>query len=58
MYRTPFLPAPGYREGIDEWRETLARECGQHQIDYVPLDTGTPFDVALIAYLNKRARMS
>jgi len=54
----PWHVRESYREGIDEWRETLARECGQHQIDYVPLDTGTPFDVALIAYLNKRARMS
>jgi uncharacterized protein (DUF58 family) len=54
----PWHVRESYRESIDEWRETLARECGQHQIDYVPLDTGTPFDVALIAYLNKRARMS
>jgi uncharacterized protein (DUF58 family) len=54
----PWHVRESYRESIDEWRGTLARECGQHQIDYVPLNTGTPFDVALLAYLNKRARMS
>jgi uncharacterized protein (DUF58 family) len=53
----PWHVRESYRAGIEEWRERLARECGQHRIDYVPLDTGTPFDVALLAYLNKRARM-
>ena len=53
----PWHVKESYRAGIEEWRDRLARECGQHRIDYVPLNTGTPFDVALLAYLNKRARM-
>ena len=54
----PWHLRESYREQIDHWRSRLARECGQHSIDYVPLSTATPFDVALLAYLNKRARLS
>ena len=53
----PWHLRESYREQIDAWRGRLARECGQHRIDYVPLTTDTPFDVALLAYLNKRARL-
>jgi hypothetical protein len=28
-----------------------------HQIEYVPLSTETPYEVALMAYLTKRARL-
>jgi uncharacterized protein (DUF58 family) len=53
----PWHVRESYQAEIEAWRDRLARECGQHQIDYVPLSTATPFDVALLAYLNKRARM-
>lgn len=47
-----------YTEQVARWRRELALECGQHQIDFVPLDTATPFDRALLAYLNKRNRLA
>lgn len=53
----PWHLKESYQEQIRQWRTRMARECGQHQIDYVPLSTATPFDVALLAYLNKRARL-
>ena len=53
LARARELSRAGSRSGATVSR----RECGQHRIDYVPLSTETPFDVALLAYLNKRARM-
>ncbi|MBI5836360.1 MAG: DUF58 domain-containing protein [Candidatus Eisenbacteria bacterium] len=46
-----------YRRRIEEWTGRLQRECRERLIDYVPLDTSTPFDVALVRYLEKRARL-
>jgi uncharacterized protein (DUF58 family) len=37
--------------------EDLARRCREQHIDYVPMTTSTPFDLALMAYLNKRAHL-
>ena len=46
-----------YRERMDAWRERYRRACRERLIDYVPLDTRTPFDRALLAYLEKRAKL-
>ncbi len=46
-----------YQESVKRWRRTLSLECGQHRIDYVPLTTDTPFEMALLAYLNQRNRV-
>jgi uncharacterized protein (DUF58 family) len=43
-----------YLEAVGEFRETFQRECRQSRIDYVPLDTGMPFDRALMGYLVNR----
>ena len=52
------VDADGYRrdylEAIDKFRSTYQRECRQSRIDYVPLDTGMPFDRALTEYLVNR----
>ncbi|MCU0606851.1 MAG: DUF58 domain-containing protein [Candidatus Edwardsbacteria bacterium] len=55
----PVSPAAGraYRLRVRDWRGSLARECRRHAIDYVPLDTATPFDRALLQYLHKRQRL-
>jgi uncharacterized protein (DUF58 family) len=53
----PWHLQENYTARIAAWRKQLSRECGMHQIDYVPLTTKTPFDVALMAYLAKRARL-
>jgi uncharacterized protein (DUF58 family) len=46
-----------YREQLEAWRGSYARACREQRIDYVPLDTRTPFDQALLAYLEKRATL-
>jgi uncharacterized protein (DUF58 family) len=52
------IDADGYRSdyhaAIGEFRETYHRECRKSRIDYVPLDTGMPFDRALMEYLVSR----
>jgi uncharacterized protein (DUF58 family) len=54
----PWHLRESYQAAIRGWRGRLARECRQHDIDYVPLSTDTPFEVALLAYLNKRTRLA
>jgi uncharacterized protein (DUF58 family) len=46
-----------FRRDVKNWVDTLERGCRNRQIDYHLLRTDTPFDVALTAYLGKRARM-
>jgi hypothetical protein len=53
----PWEIAKRYRERFAEWREFYRRHCREQRIDYVPIDTRTPFDQALLAYLEKRARL-
>ena len=53
----PWEIAKRYREKLDAWRAHYARTCREQRIDYVPLDTRTPFDRALLAYLEKRAKL-
>ncbi len=43
-----------YLDEIAQFRETYRRECFQSGIDYVALDTSTPFDRALTEYLIMR----
>jgi uncharacterized protein (DUF58 family) len=53
----PWEIARRYRERLAAWSERYARACREQHVDYVPLDTRTPFDRALLAYLEKRARL-
>jgi uncharacterized protein (DUF58 family) len=46
-----------YRRSVAEWIGTLERGCKEHAIDYRLVTTETPFDQALVSYLNKRARL-
>jgi uncharacterized protein (DUF58 family) len=43
-----------YREAIQEFLEKYKKSCRMNNIDYVLLSTETPFDIALLEYLNKR----
>ncbi|HTX18962.1 MAG TPA: DUF58 domain-containing protein [Bacteroidota bacterium] len=47
-----------YQKEMRAFLERYKRECRENHIDYVLLDTGTPFDAALFQYLNKRERMA
>jgi len=53
----PWHIQAAYRESFQEFLEFYKRECRENAIDYVLLDTATPFDRALFEYLNKRKRI-
>jgi uncharacterized protein (DUF58 family) len=53
----PWEIAKRYRERLAEWSARYAHVCRENRIDYVRLDTRTPFDKALLAYLEKRSRL-
>ena len=53
----PWEIAARYREQLEAWRNRYSRACREQRVDYVPLDTRTPFDRALLAYLEKRATL-
>jgi len=53
----PWEIARRYRERLAAWQDHYRRTCRERLIDYVPLDTRTPFDRALLAYLEKRSRL-
>jgi uncharacterized protein (DUF58 family) len=43
-----------YLKALDDFTTTVRRGCRQHRIDFVPLTTTDPLDVALSSYLAKR----
>ena len=53
----PWEIARRYREKLAAWSDYYRRNCRERMIDYVQIDTRTPFDRALLAYLEKRARL-
>lgn len=53
----PDLIRREYVAALDEWRTRLRNECREHMIDYVAVDTRTPFDSVLLSYLQKRSRL-
>jgi len=46
-----------YQDAVEHFSERFRRRCLQHDIDFAELDTGTPYDEALMTYLNKRQRL-
>jgi uncharacterized protein (DUF58 family) len=53
----PWQVERAYRRQMQEFLDRYKRQCRENYIDYVLLDTHTPFDVALVEYLSKRERM-
>jgi uncharacterized protein (DUF58 family) len=53
----PWHIRDAYREAFQAFLDRYRHECLESNIDYVLLDTSTPFDTALLEYLNKRKRM-
>jgi len=45
----------GYLQEMESFRRKIRRGCTANRIDYVPLSTATPLDVALSSYLARRA---
>lgn len=44
-----------YLRGIKDFLESYKKGCGASLVDYILMDTHTPFDYALSAYLSRRA---
>ncbi|MEO6461507.1 MAG: DUF58 domain-containing protein [Candidatus Eisenbacteria bacterium] len=53
----PWEVRGNYKERMNAWLERYRSECRRTQVDYVPIDTTTPYDQALFAYLEKRRRL-
>jgi uncharacterized protein (DUF58 family) len=53
----PYQIQSAYQTEMRKFLERYKRECREHNIDYLLVDTTTPFDVVLIEYLNKRSRL-
>ena len=53
----PWQIRKAYQREMGAFVERYKKECRENYVDYVQLDTATPFDVALIEYLSKRAKM-
>ncbi|MDX1547934.1 MAG: DUF58 domain-containing protein [Rhodothermales bacterium] len=47
-----------YAEAVQHFSETFRRRCLEYHVDFVELDTAEPYDTALLAYLNKRKRLT
>jgi len=45
----------GYLRELESFQKRIRRGCTANRIDYVPLSTATPLDVALSSYLARRA---
>jgi uncharacterized protein (DUF58 family) len=53
----PWEIADQYRERFESWSKAYERVCLENRIEYVRLSTQTPYDVALLRYLEKRKRL-
>ncbi len=53
----PWFLKKSYRKDVRAWIGDLESACKENAIDYNLVTTGTPFDQALVSYLNKRKRM-
>jgi uncharacterized protein (DUF58 family) len=53
----PFQIKKDYAHQVAKFSEEIASACRQSNIDFHPIDTATPFDKALYAFLSKRERL-
>jgi uncharacterized protein (DUF58 family) len=53
----PWHIQQAYQDSMRRFLENYKRECRENAIDYLLLDTSTPFDKALMEYLTKRRRL-
>jgi uncharacterized protein (DUF58 family) len=53
----PYQMKRDYQKMVKAFADEIASACRQSNIDYHPIDTGTPFDKALYAFLAKRERL-
>ena len=53
----PWHIQKSYSAEMKKFLESYKKQCRENNIDYVLLDTQTPFDIALFEYLHKRQRL-
>jgi uncharacterized protein (DUF58 family) len=53
----PWVIGREYRQNLEAWSEQLRRACGEHHIEFVELTNMTPFDRALLRFVEKRGRL-
>lgn len=53
----PWQIQKAYQLEMRSFLDRYRKECRENYVDYVLLDTATPFDVALLEYLAKRERI-
>lgn len=53
----PWHLQKAYQEEMKKFLDYYKKECRENNIDYVLLDTSTPFDTALFQYLSKRQKL-
>ena len=58
MLSQPISIINSYRDAVRDFIQTYKTECLSNNIDYTLLSTETPFDTALMEYLNKRKRLN
>ena len=54
----PLYIRSDYRKMMGDFLMEYKRQCHENHIDYNLIDTGTPYDVALLEYMIKRARIN
>ncbi len=54
MATEPWHIQRDYQTAVDQFRTILGARSREQHVDYVPLTTDQPLDIALLAYLNKR----
>ena len=57
IHTQPWHIRSEYRKKVDRFLEDYKRECRQHRIDYVAMDTSQSFEMALFKYLVMRKRI-
>lgn len=57
MTTLPYQIKKDYAQAVRAFSEEIAASCRQANIDYHAIDTATPFDKALYAFLAKRERL-
>jgi uncharacterized protein (DUF58 family) len=58
MLSQPISVINSYQEAVKEFIQNYRNACLTNNIDHVLLSTETPFDTALLEYLNKRKRLN
>lgn len=54
----PRYARTAYLEELDEFVKRFKRDCSRSLVEYVPVDTSTPFDQMLAAYLARRNKVT